>query len=61
MPAEIERVVTAGKATLHELRTVYTLVDLLDLLELIDVEADRQIDAMDEKHRAEAGYIWIGD
>lgn len=31
--------VSAGKATLHELQTVYGVVDLYDMIEIIQVDA----------------------
>ena len=42
-------VVISGKATLHELQTVYSLRDLYDLLEIISV--DNYNERMMAKHR----------
>lgn len=38
MPAIIGTIVSSGKATLHELQTVYGVRDAYDLLEVINVD-----------------------
>ena len=42
VPKTIATVVCSGKASLHELDTVYGLEDLWDLLEIISVESHNQ-------------------
>ena len=39
VPATIHAVISAGRATLHELDTVYGARDLYDMLEMIKVDA----------------------
>jgi hypothetical protein len=39
VPATIGAVISAGRATLHELDTVYGVEDLYDLLELAAIDA----------------------
>lgn len=42
VPKTIATVVSSGKATLHELDTVYGVEDLWDMLEIISIEAHNQ-------------------
>lgn len=42
MPPSIGTVVSAGKATLHELDTVYSVEDVYDMLEVLAVDAHNQ-------------------
>ncbi len=42
IPKTIATVVSSGKATLHELDSVYGLEDLWDLLEIISIDAHNQ-------------------
>lgn len=42
VPQAIGAVVSSGKATLHELETVYSEADLYDLLEVIMIDAHNQ-------------------
>jgi len=39
VPGRIDALIRSGKATLHELQTVYSLRDLYDLLEIASIEA----------------------
>jgi hypothetical protein len=53
MPRVIAIIVGAGKATLHELQTVYGVKDAYDLLEVIaiDSENERRMIEHARKHR----------
>mgnify|MGYP001104607550 CR=1 FL=1 len=42
MPRTLGIVISAGKATLHELETVYGIEDVYDMLEIIMVDAHNQ-------------------
>lgn len=42
VPKAIAAIVVSGKATLHELDTVYGIEDMWDLLEIISVESHNQ-------------------
>lgn len=42
IPATIGMVVSAGRATLHELDTVYSVADLFILIEIMSVDAHNQ-------------------
>ncbi len=53
VPGVIGQVISCGRATLHELQTVYSLEDVYDLLEIVMVDAHnaRIVRADDEKNR----------
>lgn len=53
MPPLIAAVISADKATLHELDTIYGLEDLHDLLEIVAVDAANQ-QAMIEAEKTKA-------
>lgn len=42
VPTKIGIVVSSGRATLHELQTVYSIQDLENLLEILAVQAGNQ-------------------
>lgn len=42
MPRTLGTVISAGRATLHELETVYGMEDVYDMLEIIMVDAHNQ-------------------
>lgn len=47
MPRSIALAISSGRATLHELDTVYGIEDIYDLLEIVEVDAynrDKQRD-----------------
>lgn len=48
----IGAIVSSGKATLHELQTVYGLADAYDLLEVLVVDAHNQRVLMDRAARS---------